>query len=142
MGVLEQFLKIRMLCMQNLTKEWRQLPVVILQRTNFGNIFILCLWLTIITRSDQGVQFMNFPSQIFFNDINHGYKAALLKKNSLWLLSFYMDVASHCYYEKARRTMNTAIVSYLLKYFYSFSAAELNNIESQSFCSGIFIRRE
>ena len=76
-----------------------------------------------------------------FNDINHGYKAALLKKNSLWLLSFYMDVASHCYYEKARRTMNTAIVSYLLKHFYSFSAAELNNIESRSFCSGTFIRR-
>ena len=36
---------------------------------------------------------MNFPSQIFFKDINHGYKAALLKKNSLWLLSIYMDVA-------------------------------------------------
>ena len=34
---------------------------------------------------------MNFPSQIFFNNI--GYKAALLKKNSLWLLSIYMDVA-------------------------------------------------
>ena len=47
--------KKRMLCMQNLTKEWRQLPVVILQRANFGNIFILCLWLTIITRSDQSV---------------------------------------------------------------------------------------
>ena len=27
--------------------------------------------------------------------------------------------------------MRTAIVSYLLKYFYSFSAAELNNIESE-----------
>ena len=49
-----------------------------------------------------------------FNDINHGYKAALLKKNSLRLLSFYMDVASYCYYEKALRTMITAIVSYLL----------------------------
>ena len=45
---------------------------------------------------------MNFPSQIFFNNI--GYKAALLKKNSLWLLSIYMDVASYCYYEKGRRT--------------------------------------
>ena len=33
---------------------------------------------------------MNFPSQIFFNDINHGYRAAILKKNSLWLLQFYM----------------------------------------------------
>ena len=36
---------------------------------------------------------MNFPSQIFFNDINHGYKAVLSKKNSLWLFSIYMDVA-------------------------------------------------
>ena len=40
----------------------------------------------------------------FFNDINHGYKAALLKKNFLWLLSIYMDVASYSYYEKGRRT--------------------------------------
>ena len=42
-----------------------------------------------------------------------------------------MTVASYCYYEKVRRTMRTAIASYLLKYFYSFSAAELNNIESE-----------
>ena len=42
-----------------------------------------------------------------------------------------MAVASYCYYEKVRRTMRTAIVSYLLKCFYSFSAAELNNIESE-----------
>ena len=33
---------------------------------------------------------MNFPSQIFFNDINHGYRAAILKKNYLWLLPFYV----------------------------------------------------
>ena len=142
MGLRDQFLKKLKLCLHNSTKERKQPPVLILQQTNFCNIFILCLWLRIIRRSDQGVYFMNFPSQIFFNKINHGYKAALLKKNSLWLLSFHMDVASYCYYEKVRRTMNTAIVSYLLKHFYSFSAAELNNIESQSFCSGIFIRRE
>ena len=48
---------------------------------------------------------MSFPSQKFFNDINHGCKAALLKKKPLWLLSFYMDVASYYYYEKVRRTM-------------------------------------
>ena len=30
-----------------------------------------------------------------FKDINHGYKAALLKKKSLWLLSVYMDMASY-----------------------------------------------
>ena len=42
-----------------------------------------------------------------------------------------MAVASYCYYEKVHRTMRTAILSCLLKYFYSFSAAELNNIESE-----------
>ena len=30
-----------------------------------------------------------------------------------------------------RRTMCTAIVSYLLKYFYTFSAAELNDTERE-----------
>ena len=42
-----------------------------------------------------------------------------------------MVVASYWYYEKVRRTMHTAIVSYHLKYFYSFSAAELDNIGSE-----------
>ena len=128
MGVWGQFLKKRKLCLQNLTKEWKQPPVVILQQTNFCNIFMLRQRLRIIRRSDQGIQFMNFPSQIFFNNINHGFKAVLLKKNYLRLLSFYMDVASYCYYEKVRRTMHTGIVTYL----YSFSAAELNNIESEN----------
>ena len=32
---------------------------------------------------------MNFPSQIFFSDINNGYRAAILKRNSLWLIPFY-----------------------------------------------------
>ena len=41
-----------------------------------------------------------------------------------------MFVASYFYHEKVRRTMHTVTVSYLLKYFYSFSAAELKNIES------------
>ena len=100
--------------MQNLTKERKQPPVVILQKSIFYNIFIQCLWLRIIRRSDYGVQFMNFPSQIFFNDINHGYRAAILKKSSLWLLLFYMPVATYCYYKKVRRTMRTAIVLYLL----------------------------
>ena len=42
-----------------------------------------------------------------------------------------MAVASCCYYEKVRRTMYTAVVSYLLNYFYSFSAAKGDNIESE-----------
>ena len=142
MGLMGQFLKKRNLFLQNLTIEWKQPPAAILQQANFCSIFILCLWLRIIRRSCQGAQFMNFSSQTFSNNINHGYKAALLKKSSLWLLSFYVDVSSYCYYENTPRTINTAIMSYLPKYFHFFSAAELNNIESQSFCSGIFIRRE
>ena len=38
-----------------LTKEWKQPPVVILQRANFYNIFTLCLWQRIIRRFDQSV---------------------------------------------------------------------------------------
>ena len=66
--------------------------------------------LRIIRTSDQDVYFINFSSQIFFNDINHGYRAAILKKNSLWLLPFHMAVAAYFYYEKVRRTMSTATV--------------------------------
>ena len=56
-----------------------------------------------------------FPFTDIFNDINHGYRATILKKNYLWLLPFYMVVATYFYYEKVRRTMRTAIVSNLLK---------------------------
>ena len=103
MGIRGQFPKKRKICWQNLTKEWKQPPVVILQQASFCYIFILCFQIRIIRRSDQSVQLMNFPSQIFFNNVNHGYKAALLKKNSLWLLSIYMDVTFYYYYEKGRR---------------------------------------
>ena len=98
--------------MQNSTKERKQPPVVILQQSIFYDIFIRCLWLRIIRRSDQGVYFMNFPSQIFFNDINHGYRAAMLKKSSFWRLP--LAATTYCYYEQVRRTMRTVIVSYLL----------------------------
>ena len=57
---------------------------------------------------------MNSPLQIFFNKINHGYRAAILQKNVLWLVPFYMVVATYFYYEKVSRTMRTAIVSNLL----------------------------
>ena len=36
-------------------------------------------------------------------------------KNYLWLLSFYMAVATYFYYKKVRRMMRTPIVSYILK---------------------------
>ena len=50
---------------------------------------------------------MNFPSQMFFNDVNHDYRAAILNKNPLWLLPFYMAVATSCAEQcnKMRRTM-------------------------------------
>ena len=55
---------------------------------------------------------MNFPSQIFFNDIDYGYRSATLKKSSLCLLPSYMSVATYYYYGKVRRRMLIAIVSY------------------------------
>ena len=58
---------------------------------------------------------MNFTSQISVNDINHGYRAGILKKNSLWLFPLYMVAATYFFYEKVRRTMCPAIVSNLLK---------------------------
>ena len=58
---------------------------------------------------------MNFPSWIFFNDFNHGYGAAILKKTLCGCFRFIMVVATYFYYEKVRRTMRTAIVSYLRK---------------------------
>ena len=54
------------LCKQNLTKELKEPPVVIVQQAIFYNVFILCLLLRIIRSSDQDVQFMNFPLQMFF----------------------------------------------------------------------------
>ena len=80
---------------------------------------------------------MNFPSKIFFNNINHGYSAAILKKSSLWVLLSYMVVATYCYYKKEHRTMHTAIALYLLK-----KESQLNEV-----CLGhkvrctVFIRR-
>ena len=38
---------------------------------------------------------MSFSSQIFFNNIIHGYRAAPWKKSSLWLLPFFMAVTTH-----------------------------------------------
>ena len=64
---------------------------------------------------DQGIHFMNFPSHIFFNDINHGYIEVILKEHSLWLVPFHMVVATNCYYEKVHRTMRSAIVLRLFK---------------------------
>ena len=54
---------------------------------------------------------MNFPSQIFFNNINHGYRAAIFLKKNFVAASILHVVAIYFYYERVRRTMRTAIVS-------------------------------
>ena len=38
-----------------------------------------------------------------FNDINNGYRAAISKKNVLYLLPFYMVVATYLYYGKVQK---------------------------------------
>ena len=97
MGVRGYFLEKRKLCIQNLKKERKQPPVVILQQSIFYKIFIRCLWLRIIRGSIRSRCLVHeFPFTDIFNDINHGYRAAILKKSSLWLLPSYMAVATYC----------------------------------------------
>ena len=66
---------------------------------------------------------MNFPSQIFFNDI--GYKEVLMKENSLWQFNLYGCGFLLLLWKGEQNECP------LLKYFYYFSAAEVNNIESE-----------
>ena len=97
------------------------------------NIFILYLWLRIIRGFNQGVQFMNFPSQIIFNtttDDSSG--AAILKKYSLRLFPFYMAVAAYCQYEKIHKRICCSIVSYLLMTFYVLRFVSLFTIAKQN----------
>ena len=70
-----------MLCKQNLVKERKQPPVVTPKQADFYNIFILCLWLRIIRTPDQGVYLVHeFSFTDILYDMNHGYRAAMLKK--------------------------------------------------------------
>ena len=91
-----------------------------------------------VTKNHRNIQWRclvhEFSFADIFNDINHGYQAALLKKKSLWLLPLYMAVATYFYYEKVCRTMRTAIVSNLLnhqitqKYFMNFKCKTFRNL--------------
>ena len=67
--------------------------------------FLQYIYSVLVAKNHQKIElrFINFPQQIFFNEINHGYRA-----------TFYMAVATYCYYEKVRKMMRTAIASYLL----------------------------
>ena len=102
------FLKERKLCMQNLTKERKQLPVVIMQQSIFYKIFIRCLWLRIMGRSWAFLHTYFITILIMVTEQLYWIKA---------LLPYYMAVAIYCYYEKVHRTMCTEIVSHLLNPF-------------------------
>ena len=70
--------------------------------------FLQYIYSAPVTKNHQNIRSRCFPSQIFFNDINHGYRAAILKKNSLWLLPFYM-AAIVSYLLKDRKTKNEVV---------------------------------
>ena len=104
---------------QNLTKERKQRPVVVMEQAILYSIFILCLCLRIIGTSNQDAQFMNFPLHISFNDISNGYRVAILKKNYLWLLPFYtvwllISIMKRCAERCARQLYQTSLKHYLV----------------------------
>ena len=78
MGVQGYFLKKRKLYMQNFTKEPKQPPLVILQKSIFYNIFIRYLWLRIIRRPDYGLVY-----EFSFTDSFQRYWS--------WLQSSYIE---------------------------------------------------
>ena len=66
--------------------------------------FLQYIYSVFVANNHQKIRSMclvhEFSFTDIFNDINHGHRAVLLKKNYLWLLPFYMTVASYCYIMK------------------------------------------
>ena len=60
--------------------------------------FLQYIYSVPVTKNHQNKQSRSlvheFPFTDIFNDINHGHRAASLKKNSLWLLPLYIAVAT------------------------------------------------
>ena len=52
---------------------------------------------------------VNFFTPDILNDINHGYRAAILKGNYSWLLPFYIAPATQFYFEKLLRLIYTKL---------------------------------
>ena len=77
------------------------------------------IYSVLVTKNHRNIQSRRLVHEFFFTNIFLtiliSYGADILKKNVLWLLLFYMVVATYFYYEKVRRMMRTAIVSNLLK---------------------------
>ena len=80
--------------------------------------FLQYIYSVPVTKNHQDIRSQGLVHEFsitdFFNDISHGYRTAIMKKNYLCMLPFYMAVATYFYYKKVHTTMRTAIVSYLL----------------------------
>ena len=66
---------------------------------------------------------------MLFNNVNNGYRTAILKKNSLRLLPFYMAVTTYSCDEKVCETMLTAVVSHLLNSILSSKRCKKENLK-------------
>ena len=101
-------------CMLNLTKR-AEAPTSRYSAT--GN-FLPYIYYVLVAKNPQKIQSRCFFKEIFhryfltiLKYVNPSYMAAILKKNSLWLLPFYIAVATYCYFEKVHRKVRTVIVS-------------------------------
>ena len=61
---------------------------------------------------------MNFSSEVLFNDINHGFRATILKKRSLWLLPFFMAVANIAIMKKCAEQCTLQLYHTSLSYIF------------------------
>ena len=61
--------------------------------------FLQYIYSVLVTKNHQKIRSRclvhEFSFTDIFNDINHGYRAAILKKNSSWLLPFCMTVTTY-----------------------------------------------
>ena len=89
-----------------------------LQKAGTTTSSFLYIYSVLVTKNYQEIRFRCLVHKFSFTDVfkrYHSYGAAILKENPLWLLPFYMAMATSCCYENVHRMMRTAIVLYLFK---------------------------
>lgn len=76
--------------------------------------FLPYIYFMLVTKNHQKFQSKclvhEFSLTYFLTANNHGYRAAILNKNYLWLLPFFKAVTTYCHCEKVCRTTRTATV--------------------------------
>ena len=77
---------------------------------------------------------MNFPSQIFFNNVNNGYKTAILKNNSLWLLPFFrlwllLAIMKRCVERCALQFYRTSLIGFSFERSNSFLVIQSDSLK-------------